>query len=257
MAYLGLGWMGCSSGTNARSIPNQAASAMQPAGATGGPAGAGAAGTRARIDTATGVAGSMGSAGQPTQGSTGRGAPGDAGSSAPPTPPAGGFAAKQTPPDPKITFDWTETQPAQGGQDTSGCQPGTYTGTFTCEYFLDPSDPSSGMEISGPVAFTLTKSQNGEFLEISNGHLDGFAGAVINFTSELAGKLDCSTNSLEAVAVNGAYGIGDVNALPTGTFAGSLSGMLDRSSKTLSGTWDLTGDQAISCKGPWTATFMP
>lgn len=148
-----------------------------------------------------------------------------------------------------------ETQPSAG--DDGNCKPGTYSGTFTCQAVLDPSDPSSAIEVSGPVAFTLTKSQNGEFLEISNGRLDGFAQLFINFTSELSGRLDCGTDSLDAMAVNGVYGFGDVNALPTGTFQGSLAGMLDRSSLTLSGTWMLTADQSITCTGPWTATFMP
>jgi hypothetical protein len=253
LACLGLGWVGCGSGATAPSDPNRIASAVQPSGAAGGAARA--AGTGARIDTGAGVAGRMGSEGQPTQGSAGRAPASDAGSGAQSTPPAGGFAANQTPADPTITFDWMETRP--GGQSDSDCKPGTYAGSFTCEYLLDASDPSTAMEISGPVAFTLMKSQNGEFLEISNGHLDGFAGGFINFTAELSGKLDCSMNSFDAMAVNGVYGLGDVNALPTGTFAGSLSGTLDRSTLTLSGTWILTGDQAISCKGPWMATFQP
>lgn len=167
--------------------------------------------------------------------------------------PPGGFASMQTPPDPKITFDWMETQPGGGGD----CKPGTYSGTFSCDYLLDPNDPTTAMQVSGPVVFTLMKSQNGEFLEISNGRLDGFAMLFINFTSELSGKLDCSTDSFDAMAVNGVYGFGDVNALPTGTFQGTLSGMLDRSSLTLTGTWSLTGDPGITCTGPWMATFQP
>jgi hypothetical protein len=148
-----------------------------------------------------------------------------------------------------------ETPP--GGMSDDDCKAGTYSGSFTCDYLLDPSDPSTSMEITGPVVFTLMKSQNGEFLEISNGTLNGFAMDVINFTAQLSGKLDCTTNTFDAMAQNGVYGFGDVNTLPVGTFDGTLSGMLDRSSVTLSGTWTLTGDQAISCTGPWTATYTP
>lgn len=72
---------------------------------------------------------------------------------------------------------------------------------------------------------------------------------------QVSGKLDCSKNSFDAMAVDGVFGLGDVSVLPTGTFQGSRAGMLDRSSLTLSGMWILTGDPGISCKGPWMATF--
>ena len=168
---------------------------------------------------------------------------------------AGAVAMPTTPLDPSITFDWPET--SQGDQSQSSCQPGTYVGTFNCSSQLNPFDPNATIEVTGPVMFTLTKSQNGEFLEISNGHLDGYAQLIINFAAALSGRLDCSTNRFDAMAVDGVYGLGDVNALPAGTFDGSLSGTLDPSTQVLSGEWVLTGEQGISCVGPWMATFMP
>jgi hypothetical protein len=196
------------------------------------------------------------SATPPAQAGTGGAAAGAAGSSAQSPQSSGGLVAKQAPPDPKITFDWMETPP--GGQGTDDCKAGTYTGSFTCTYQLDPNDPSTAMDISGPVVFTLTKSQNGEFLEISNGTLHGLAADVFDFTSELSGMLDCSTNAFDASAQNGMYGFGDVNALPVGTFTGMLSGMLDPASATLMGTWSLTASEVgITCTGPWTAMFTP
>lgn len=161
----------------------------------------------------------------------------------------------QNPPDPKITFDWQDTQPGQGK-----CQPGTYSGTFTCYYLtMGDTDPNDAIEITGPVVFTLTQSQNGEFLEVSDGHLDGLAALVFGFSAKLSGKLDCSTNMLDAMAVDGMYGFGDPMALPVGGFEGGLKGTLDRSTLTLTGQWALSVTSGYSgeCDGPWMATYTP
>jgi hypothetical protein len=167
-------------------------------------------------------------------------------------------AGKHTPADPKITFDWEETQP---GTQAPDCQAGRYEGTFTCTYAVPGADPSSAVEVSGPVAFTLTQSQNGEFLEISQGQIDGYAALLINFTALLAGKLDCSSNELKATASNGIFGLGDATLLPAGMFAGTLNGSLDPSSTTLTGEWNLMllegFAQGGACIGPWTARRVP
>jgi hypothetical protein len=166
-------------------------------------------------------------------------------------------ASKRTPPDPTITFTWNEAPPAAGA-----CQAGTYVGTFTCNYLEAGADPSTGIEVTGPVAFTLVKSQNGEFLEISQGSVDGYAAFIINFTAPLTGRLDCSTNQLSASANEGTFGFGDAMLLPAGTFVGSLTGMLDPSTATLNGQWSLMPTSLLTlgggaCVGPWTATWAP
>jgi hypothetical protein len=159
-------------------------------------------------------------------------------------------------PDPKIVFDWEETRPGAGD-----CQAGRYAGTFTCNYTPAGADPSTAIEVTGPVEFELTRSQNGEFLEISQGRIEGFAALFVNFAAALSGKLDCSTNSLNAAAQDGIFGFGSASLLPAGTFVGTLTGMLDRSTTTLSGQWNITpgGDlaQGGECIGPWTAQWVP
>jgi hypothetical protein len=168
----------------------------------------------------------------------------------------GGFQTTLTPPDPKITFDWQETTPGQ-----NACQPGTYSGTFTCDYTGPGIDPANPFVATGPVVFTLQKSQNGEFLEITDGHIQGLADEIFDFHATLNGQLDCSTNMLAGMAVDGMYGLGDANALPVGAFQGTLGGTLDRTSVTLSGDWNMMITDGLgadgACVGPWTATWMP
>ncbi len=185
----------------------------------------------------------------------------DAGASAAAPRPAAGsppgmLQAEPTPADPSIMFEWAETQPGMGS-----CQPGTYSGTFTCDYVGPGIDPSAPFVATGPVVFTLQPSQNGEFLEIVDGHIDGDADVVFNFTAKLVGELDCKTNTLTGMATEGAYGLGDATALQVGAFEGTLSGSLDRSSVTLSGDWNMMITDGLgaggACVGPWSATWMP
>jgi hypothetical protein len=201
--------------------------------------------TDAMIDTAAASgrdAAAAGSAGAATQ-------------AAPPSA-AGVFpVTSKTAPDPSVKFEWEETTPG------SDCKPGRYVGTFSCTYST-PDDgsgtPPFMVDVSGPVLFTLSKSQNGEFLEISDGSLEGFAALIFNFTGTLIGKLDCGTSKLDATASDGVYGFGSSQLLPVGMFDGTLTGQLDRSTGVLSGQWNLAVTNAGgACIGPWTAQWMP
>jgi hypothetical protein len=162
--------------------------------------------------------------------------------------------AIKPPPDPSITFEWEQTAP---GVDQT-CRAGDYVGTFMCA--LDTGD-TGVIQITGPVRLSLTKSANGEFLEIADGHIDGFALDVFNFSSGLSGMLDCGTRGLSAMAKDGAVGLGDAMLLPVFQFAGVLSGTLDASGTTLSGDWSFPVTTVLgdigTCTGPWTATRMP
>jgi hypothetical protein len=173
--------------------------------------------------------------------------------SRPPT--SGDFTSGLTPPDPNVTFEWTASLPGSGD-----CRPGRYTGTFSCEYFFAATDPAPLAIVTGPVAITLEESQDGEFLEISDGKLEGVAQLIFGFRAELQGKLECATRRLDATAVNGAYGFGDPAVLPLGTFQGALGGVLDAATAALAGDWDLSvtgGGAGGFCKGPWQANWAP
>jgi hypothetical protein len=163
---------------------------------------------------------------------------------------------KKTPPDPSIMFAWEETAPG-----ATNCQAGHFVGTFMCDLTPEGGTAEDSFSITGPVELTLTKSQNGEFLEISDGHINGFALAIFNFDAALEGKLECSTAQLAANAKDGSIGLGDANLLPVFTFAGQLAGTLDASGDTLNGVWSFPVTTPAgplgTCSGPWTAIRMP
>jgi hypothetical protein len=241
-----------------------AASAASEAGAGGaaidGTAGNGDAG-RASTPAATAGsnAGSAGTTAAPATGGSGNSG-GMAGAGETAASGGGGNTASGglPPPDPSVTFDWPATLP--GGDDD--CRPGHYTGTFSCDYRLAPTDPDPLVVVTGPISLTLERSQDGEFLEISDGQLEGIAQLVIGFRSQLAGRLDCAIGELLAEAVDGIWGFGDPAVLPFGVFAGTLTGALDTASATLDGQWDLgvNGGAATgggACVGPWQANWAP
>jgi len=144
--------------------------------------------------------------------------------------------------DPDVTFGWPEADP------TLVCRSGTYTGQFNCQ--MSPGGPFPTGPYGGPVTFQLRQSANGEFLEIEDGTLRGtVAGLVVEFVSELVGKLDCKTNQFQAQVVNGTF-FG-------GTFAGMLAGKLDRSTQTVTGTWNMGIPLAPPCIGPFTVVRSP
>jgi hypothetical protein len=144
--------------------------------------------------------------------------------------------------DPGITFVWPEADP------TLVCRSGTYIGQFNCQ--MSPGGPFPTGPYGGPVTFMLKQSANGEFLEIEDGILRGtVAGLVVEFVSDLVGKLDCRTNQFQAQVVNGTF-FG-------GTFAGALEGKLDRSTQTVTGTWNMGIPFAPPCIGPFTVMRSP
>jgi hypothetical protein len=145
--------------------------------------------------------------------------------------------------DPGVTFVWPEADPTRGV-----CRSGTYTGQFNCQ--MSPGGPFPTGPYGGPVTFLLKQSANGEFLEIEDGILRGtVAGWVVEFVSELVGELDCKTNQFQAQVVNGTF-FG-------GTFVGGLVGKLDRSTQTVTGTWNMGIPFAPPCIGPFTVVRSP
>jgi hypothetical protein len=142
-----------------------------------------------------------------------------------------------------IMFSWQETV-------TDNCLPGHYEGTFNCMYVPMGGDPSMGTPVSGPIAMTLTQSANGEFLEISDGTLNGNTYGIINFTSMLTGRLNCATREFGAQAVMGLWG----PLFPVNPFDGVLSAHYDDLTSTLTGDWALTEGLTMGiCSGPWNA----
>ena len=163
--------------------------------------------------------------------------------------------AKKPPADPKITFDWPESQPNK-----LSCEPGEYVGKFSCLFTLDNEwgQLFGGMaQLEGEVRLTLVRSMSGEFLEIANGQFEALASSVIGARAMLVGKLDCRTQRFEASLMNGLWAFGDpTNPLfPGGMLEGDIMGMYQ--DRKLSGEWTLGDPLQGDCVGTWMASLNP
>jgi len=156
--------------------------------------------------------------------------------------------------DPNLEFTWPESSPGGG----NSCQAGTYTGTFDC-LFTDPSGLIPDVELDGPVTLTFTKSMDGEFLEITNGEFEALGNLFIGGRAKIEGKLDCNSLMLDAMAVDGAWAIGDPAAplVPGGGLTGEITGTLDPASGTLSGQWSFEDPELGACPGTWSVMYAP
>lgn len=142
-----------------------------------------------------------------------------------------------------LMWTWQETV-------ADNCEPGRYEGTFMCTYVGMGQDPSMGILVTGPIVMTLAESENGEFLEITDGRLDGNTYGIINFTSALSGRLNCATKEFGARAEMGLWG----PFIPVNPFDGVLDARYDDVTSTLSGNWALNEMLTMGiCSGPWTA----
>jgi len=143
-----------------------------------------------------------------------------------------------------IMWDWTETV-------TGNCEAGRYEGTFTCTYVPMGGNASMGTIVTGPIVMTLTKSSSGEFLEITDGKLEGATALIIGFRSALSGRLNCATKEFGARAEMGLWGIG---LALTNPFDGVLDAKYDDITSTLTGNWALNEMLTMGvCTGPWNA----
>jgi hypothetical protein len=167
--------------------------------------------------------------------------------------------------DARVGFDWPESV-SDGG---TLCQAGHYVGTFTCNFVPaladggqpPPGSPTTPFPVTGPVEIILTESQNGEFLEVSGGTLNGAAFIAITFTGKISGKLDCQTKQFEGQVTNGSFGIQPFP--PGGYFQGPTSATYSAAGPALvNGTWQFSvqnvqGAPYGTCDGTWTVTYSP
>jgi hypothetical protein len=202
------------------------------AGNTGGSGGSGLSGGTGGITT--GGNGGSGGAG----GSAGTSGGGSGGTTMPPVRDAS----------PDVKFDWPE---GDGGKNP--CKPGMYQGSFACQY--SPGDAGVGLfPVTGPISMKMVQSQQGEFLEVREGLLDGTANFFFIFRASISGKLDCRTSKFDGKLENGTYsGFFVIN----GTFQGPLSSDYDRiGSQFSNGMWSLAVDMGNGgCNGNWSAAY--
>ena len=165
--------------------------------------------------------------------------------------------------DAHVAFDWPEAI----GDGGATCKAGHYKGTFQCNFVPSladggtaPGTPSAPFTVTGPVELVLTESQNGEFLEVSGGTLNGST-FIITFTAKISGKLDCQTNQFAGMVSDGQYGIQPFP--PGGSFSGPTSATYSASGPALvNGSWlfaakDAQGNLLGNCPGTWSATYAP
>jgi hypothetical protein len=147
-----------------------------------------------------------------------------------------------------ITFDWPE-----GDASRRSCKPGVYQGNFSCTGSLGDSGIPA-YQATGPISLKLVQSQQGEFLEVREGVLDGTANVFFVFRADISGKLDCKTLRFAGTLERGTYsGFLVIN----GTFQGPLASDYDRNtSQFTNGVWNLTLDMGNGeCKGTWSAAY--
>jgi hypothetical protein len=167
--------------------------------------------------------------------------------------------------DPRVVFDWPESF-GDGG--LAKCQAGHYVGTFNCNFVPSladggtiPGQPAQPFPVTGPVELVLTESQNGEFLEISGGTLNGGALIAITFTGKVSGKLDCQTKQLTGMVTDGSYGIPPFP--PGGYFQGPATATYsDTGPALVNGSWrfmvlNTMGATFGNCDCSWTVTYAP
>jgi hypothetical protein len=213
-------------------------------GATGGSGGSGGTGGSGGSGATGGSGGSAATGGSGATGGNGGGG-GVAGSN------SGGRGGTSPPPRDAsldIGFDWPE------GTSKNPCKAGFYQGTFACTY--SPGDAGIGLfPVSGPISMKMVQSQNGEFLEVREGLLDGTANIFFTFRADITGKLDCRTSKFDGLLEHGVYsGFLVIN----GTFQGPLSSDYDRlTSQFSNGVWSLAVDMGNGgCNGTWSAAYM-
>jgi hypothetical protein len=149
---------------------------------------------------------------------------------------------------PDITFDW----PEDAGKNP--CKAGVYQGSFQCTYMTGDAGFGS-FPVSGPISLKMVQSQQGEFLEVREGLLDGTANVFFTFRADISGRLNCRTSKFDGQLEHGVYsGFLVVN----GTFQGPLSSDYDRAASQFSnGVWTLAVDMGNGgCNGTWSATYV-
>jgi hypothetical protein len=167
--------------------------------------------------------------------------------------------------DARVGFDWPESV-SDGGP---LCKAGHYVGTFTCNFVPaladggapPPGSPTTPFPVTGPVELILTESQNGEFLEVSGGTLNGAAFIAITFTGKISGKLDCQSKQFTGTVSDGSFGIQPFP--PGGYFQGPTSATYSATGPALvNGSWQFAvqnpqGAPYGTCDGTWTVTYAP
>jgi hypothetical protein len=154
---------------------------------------------------------------------------------------------------------------------TGTCQTGVYSGTFSCDFYMQPDAgignvPDSGGvgPITGTLSFMLTQDvkMSGELstTDTASGTFMASTGFFIAAQADLTGSLDCSQGKFSGNLVNGIFGLslggGPPAPDPNNMFQGPLISNYDGTSSTfVDGQWSMYIMGYGSCIGTWTATY--
>ena len=155
-------------------------------------------------------------------------------------------------------FDWQRTEPGT-------CEAGLYEGSFEGTYsspaaFGFPIPVASFPTLPGEPAsfrFRLERDDDGEFLVVTGGRLEGTANLTFPFSADIIGTLDCGTLEFDAMLVNGTYNVFGTDYF----FEGPLTGDYDKATHSfINGEWHVTeADPTVVAggDGTWTTTWVP
>jgi hypothetical protein len=130
--------------------------------------------------------------------------------------------------DPTVSFDWPQGVTAS----TASCKAGHYKGSFVGIYSPSIAVAPVPIPVAGDIDLTLTKSQSGEFFEITGGKVSGVADLLFPFSADVKGTLNCATMTLEnGFLSNGTYIVG-VFPYP---FEGPLTASYDKLTHAFTG----------------------
>jgi hypothetical protein len=141
---------------------------------------------------------------------------------------------------------------------TGNCKEGRYSGTFTCYFDPDggtqPLADAGGVQVSGTLTLTLTRSSTGEFQDVASGKFTANTSSLISASADLSGTLDCNTGKFRGQLTNGTYsGWIFIN----GTFQGPLASDYDGTNFAfVHGSWVMTIQNAGTCPGTWSANYI-
>jgi hypothetical protein len=168
--------------------------------------------------------------------------------------PAAGPASAQGHYDPSVTFEFPETAPGD-----RPCKAGRYTGMFDGFYAPGVAVWPSPIPVFGDIQIVLEETQDGEFLAIGDGTLEGVALGLFPFQARISGRVNCSAGLLEDGFLND--GVYIVGVLPY-TFSGPFTADFDPLTNSfVDGRW-IVGEpdwatRTYGGEGTWQASWVP
>jgi hypothetical protein len=155
-----------------------------------------------------------------------------------------------------VSFDWPQGTSGSG----ASCKAGHYSGSFVGIYSPSIAVAPVPIPVAGNIDLTLTKSQNGEFFDITGGKISGVADLLFPFAADVKGTLNCTTMTLEnGFLSNGTYIVG-VFPYP---FEGPLTASYDKLTHAFTaGKWTVgepkwtTPPAPYGGSGTWQANWI-